>query len=471
MRRWQGLCFAIAFGAGLIGIDARATYGARVSADEPQYLITAISLFEDQDLEVSDEIRERAYVPFHEITINQQTVELNDEGQQISPHDPLLPIILAVPMGLWGWAGAKATLAIIAGLTAMVTVSTAVRRFGVSAPIAGVVVSGFFVASPLASYGAQVYPAMPAALAVVAGLYAVTGRQTRAALVAAFVAVTALPWLSVKYVPLAGTLALGLLWRHRGHAQRRVLAAILGAFGLAGVFYLVLHQRIWGGWTVYAGGDHFVGSEFEVVGTNPNYIARSNRLLGLLVDRFFGLAAWSPAYLLMPAGLVAILRRPSRRLPEMLALAMVAVAWVVATWVALTMHGFWWSGRQVVPILPIVVIGVASLVDRVRSLVVPVVVVSVWGLFNWTWMSIEASTGRRALIVDHEDTENPVFQAWKELLPDHRVDGVLDQLMTAGWGVVFAFTVMWAWRALGRAPVGSNVDQKSPSAMDGMPTF
>ena len=98
MRRWQILCFVAAIGAGLIGIDARATYGARVSADEPQYLLTALSLFEDFDLDISDEIAEDRFRDFHEIGLSQQTLDLNGQGQQISPHDPLLPLILAVPM-------------------------------------------------------------------------------------------------------------------------------------------------------------------------------------------------------------------------------------------------------------------------------------------------------------------------------------------------------------------------------------
>ena len=36
----------VTFGVSLLAIDARSTYGARVSSDEPQYLITALSLWE-----------------------------------------------------------------------------------------------------------------------------------------------------------------------------------------------------------------------------------------------------------------------------------------------------------------------------------------------------------------------------------------------------------------------------------------
>ena len=85
-------------------INARATYGAKISVDEPQYLLTALSLAEDFDLDISDELDEQRYLPFHELRLNQQTIDLNDSGQRISPHDPLsvsythltLPTILLV---------------------------------------------------------------------------------------------------------------------------------------------------------------------------------------------------------------------------------------------------------------------------------------------------------------------------------------------------------------------------------------
>ena len=86
-----------------LSIQARATYNAQVTADEPQYLLTALSLGEDFDLDISDEIEDGKFRDFHEVNLNPQTIALNDSGQKISPHDPLLPILLAVPMKLGGW--------------------------------------------------------------------------------------------------------------------------------------------------------------------------------------------------------------------------------------------------------------------------------------------------------------------------------------------------------------------------------
>ena len=124
------------FVVGVLAIDARATYGARVTADEPQYLTTALSLAEDFDLDISDELDERAFLPYHEIDLNQQTIDLDGDGQRISPHDPLLPLLLAAPMGLGGWQAAKAALAVIAAITAAGTVVLATNRFGVRPGVA-----------------------------------------------------------------------------------------------------------------------------------------------------------------------------------------------------------------------------------------------------------------------------------------------------------------------------------------------
>ena len=109
------------FVVALPAIGARASHGARVTADEPQYLTTAISIGEDFDLDISDELAERRFELYHEIDLNPQTIDLDDSGRRVSPHDPLLPALLAAPMLLGGWIAAKAALAVIAGAAAAAT--------------------------------------------------------------------------------------------------------------------------------------------------------------------------------------------------------------------------------------------------------------------------------------------------------------------------------------------------------------
>ncbi len=439
------------FAIALPAIGARATYGARVTADEPQYLTTAISIGEDFDLDISDELDERRFEPYHEIDLNPQTIELDDSGRRISPHDPLLPALLALPMRLGGWVAAKAALAVFAAATAAATLWLAVRRFGVGVGVGGLVVGAFFAAPPLVGYATQVYPEMPAALCLTLGIAAVTGPLGRTGRVLAVASIVALPWLSVKFVPVAAVIAVVLVARSWPDHKRR-LALDVALLAVAGAVYLAFHRSVYGGWTAYASGDHFIDGELLVLGRDPDYLGRSRRLIGLLVDRGFGLAAWAPAYLLAVPALAALARR---RPPGWAALlAVIAATYAMATWVALTMHGWWWPGRQVVAALPAAVVAVAMLADRWRGLRWLALGGCLIGIFNWVWLVVEASTGRRTLIVDFEQTANPVYVAWSTLLPDHRHFEGGAVALTVAWTVVVATLGAWGWLRSRPGPAG-----------------
>ncbi len=425
-----------------LGIQARATYNAQVTADEPQYLITALSLGEDFDLDISDELETEQFRDFHEVNLNPQTIALDDSGLKISPHDPLLPLLLAIPMRLGGWQLAKAALALITGITAATTLWLAVRRFNVGTTTATCVVTALFCASPLTSYGSQVYPAMPAALCVVLGVAGVTSSSSKPWSWVAVGMMVCLPWLGIKYVPLAAVLAIYLIWGKKTLRDPTLNLQLL-ALALSAVVYLIVHQRIYGSWTVYATGDHFVNSEWMVVGDSPNYLGRTRRLIGLIIDRRFGIAAWTPAYLAIPFVITRMVRRKDDHWQLMITLC--AVCWGIATWVALTMHGWWWSGRQIVPILPLIVVLLAVAVDKHRRAFQAVILTSFIGIFSWLWLVYETSTGKHTLIVDFERTTNPWYRFWRLLLPDHQIMSTTDHVLTGVWTVVLAFGCWSIW--------------------------
>jgi hypothetical protein len=439
-----------------VAVPARATFGARTTADEPQYLLSALSLWEDQSLDISDELAAERWRDFHEARLPEQTKPL-DGGRRLSPHEPLLPILLAVPVGLGGWIAAKLTLAGLAGGLAAALVWVAVRRFAVPVAVATGTVLAFSLAAPLAVYGTQVYPETPSALVLTLGLAAVTGPLDRRGRWLLAAAVVALPWLGLKYAPVAAVLAVvGLvrLWRRD---DRRPALALVGGLAVAGLGYLVAHRVLYGGWTVYAAGDHFVGGEFTVVGTEPDYLGRSQRLLGLLVDRGFGLAAWAPLWLLAVPALAALVRR---RPPGWVALvASAAAGWLVATFVALTMHGFWWPGRQLVLILPCLVVAVAWWFATLRPSRARVValggaaVATLAGVVAWAWLLLEVLQERLRVVIAFEATRNPLYRAWRLVLPDYRAATPADWLRHGAWiGAVVALAVA-GWRSVARPPV------------------
>ena len=115
-----------------LGLAVPATHGGRVTADEPQYLLSATSLVEDGDLDIADELADERWRDFHEAALPEQTKPL-EGGRRLSPHDPLLPVLLAVPVGLGGWVGAKVFMAAVAGVLAVAAVAVGLESLGLPA--------------------------------------------------------------------------------------------------------------------------------------------------------------------------------------------------------------------------------------------------------------------------------------------------------------------------------------------------
>lgn len=438
------LVFALAALAAALGAPIRSSYGARITADEPEYLLTAISLGEDRSLDISDELEGRRYREFHEVKIKPQSKVL-DGGRMVSPHDPLLPVLLVPGAAAGGWLGAKLTLSLFAGLLAALMLWTAIRRFAAPVWPSALVVGVLTMSSPFAVYGSQIYPEVPAAVAVTAAIACITGPLGKRGLAIFVVSIVGLVWLGTKFIPVAAVLTLLALWRLHRAGRRRELIAVAGMFALAGVGYLVGHLRWYGSLTVYATGQYFAETgEFSVIGVTPNFATRTSRLIGLLVDRRFGLAAWQPAWLLM----IPAVSWVSRKRPlgwEILALPL-AAGWLCATYLALTMHGWWWPGRQVVVVLPAAVLAICIWAGSARRLWLTAALGAV-GVFNLAWLFVQGRRGQLTMVVDFFDTTNPVYRAWSRLLPDYIVLSTGDWVLHAIWvAVAFALALGTGWR-------------------------
>ncbi|MDX6555834.1 MAG: hypothetical protein QOD86_2029 [Miltoncostaeaceae bacterium] len=439
--------------AAAAGIPTKGAYGGQTTADEPHYLITALSLAEDGDLDVSDELAAGRYRPFHEVDLPQQAAPRAD-GRLIEPHDPLLPALLALPMALGGWVAAKLALALMAGALAALLVWTAVRRFEVPPVPAAVTVGAFAASAPLAAYGSQVYPELPAGLCVAVAIAALTGPLRRGGLAALALAIVALPWLATKYAPVAAVLAAIGLWRlvraGRGGAALRLGAGLAAA----GIAFLAAHRALYGGWTPYASGSHFsADGELSVVGSDPDYLGRSRRLVGLLVDRDFGLAAWQPAWLLAVPALAALARR---RPPGWAVLATpLATGWLVATFAALTMQGWWFPGRQLVVVLPAAVLAVAWWAGRTAPRVALTAVAGAAGVLTWAWVAAEGAAGGLAFAVDLSRTTAPLYRLARLVLPDYLHVSTTTWVLHGIWTVAVLALAALAWRREGGAgPLG-----------------
>lgn len=450
MRRtaWLWVPAAVAFVTAVLGIGVHSTYGDNAGVDEPQYLLSALSLAEDGDLDISDELATERWRAFHTDELPVQTEPFPD-GSQISPHDPLLPVLVAVPMGLFGWVGAKVALALTAAACAALLAWTAVRRLGVPHRVASTGSAIAFASPPLGVYSQQVYPEMPAALATLVAVAAMTvPRLRRPHALWTVVAIVVLAWLGSKYVPVAAALAVVLLVQVHRRAGWRWTWSVTGILAAAGVVYLAAHQAVWGGWTVYASGDHFQQTgEFSVVGVDPSYVGRSLRTVALFVDQHSGLVPWQPAWLLLvPAVVALVVRRPAGWLTL---LSPLVAAWVTACWVALTMHGFWWPGRQVVVVLPLAALAVLWLVSRVLPRLLPVAAgLGLLGVVSLGVLLVQGWQGTVTWVVHFREASVPTYRLLGPLLPDYSGDAFMAGHVV--WLCLLTALAVVTWRHLRR---------------------
>lgn len=462
-RRWPVVVAVLCGLAGAaLGLGTRASHGARVTGDEPQYLLTAMSLVDDGDLDIADEIASGAWRDFHAVDLDPQTRPL-EGGRHVSPHDPGLAVLISPGVAAAGWVGARLTMVALAGALAGVTAHLALR-LGATAPAAAVVVGATGASAPLAVYGTQLYPEVPAAVAVTAAVAALVGPGPGGPGAAAVTttAVAVLPWLGVKYVPVAAVLAgtAAAVWWAGSRRPRVVVACVL--WGLAGASWLVAHRVIWGGWTAYASGDHFTAGELTVVGRSPDVVGRSQRLVGLLADRDFGLVGWAPVWLVLVPALgawVATRRGRLRWLPA----AVVAAGWLTATFVALTMHGWWWPGRQIVHVGGVAVAVMAWWAGRgtPRRLAVVGILGGV-GVLTWVWLAAETTFGDITLVVDFDRTSAPGWRLVRPLLVDLRHPGPGARVGAVAWAVVLGVAAVVAARRARPERVGGAPGHPGP---------
>ena len=207
----------------------RPDHGRRAAVPAP-----ALSLAEDRDLDIADELRERALARVPRGELPRQT-EPRADGSELSPHDPLLPCCWRCR-----WASAAG--------------SRPRSRSPCSPALLAALLSGW------RSAASRVRPAVAAGIVVAFGLRAAARRVRHAGVPRAArragghgrgrrahrplgrrgrmaslgLAVVALPWLAVKYAPVAAALvAVALVgwWRAATAGPAVVLAARSGRRG------------------------------------------------------------------------------------------------------------------------------------------------------------------------------------------------------------------------------------------------
>jgi hypothetical protein len=319
--------------------------------DEPHYLVQAQSLLSDGDLDLDDEFTQREYRAFFGGTLDAHASPSSPRGTLYSVHTPGLPALLLPAYALQGYRGAQLFVSLLAALTGAL-VHRLVRDATGQAGLALAAWAVLTCVPPLPLYAVSIYPEVVAAPAT--ALFLLTSRRDpgRLALAGAALAAAALPWMHPKFLPLAA-LGLGLTVARRGPRAWRAGAVLAFALSLAALF--AFFYALYGRASLAAAYGPRLASDVSLARLPWG-------LLGLLLDRQFGLFVVSPAWALALPGLALVARQRTGDALRALLLA-------GATLGVGASYGMWWGGacppgRFVVPALPAFALGLACAARR-----------------------------------------------------------------------------------------------------------
>ena len=420
------LLLAVVYSA---SIGLRATKASAVTGDEPFYLVTTQSLIEDHDFDLRQQYASESYRSWFDYAppLWTQAGPLPD-GRVLSPHDPGLAVYLVPGFALGQIEGAQVQLLLTAALTFALTFVLVARETG--APrLAWAATLAVGLSATAFVYATEVYPEVPAALCVVACLLLLRASLLDVPRVVAIaVVVTALAWLGVKYAPLGGLIGLVAFVRAGRHA--RVWLVVLGCISVG--TYVAGHLAMFGALTPYNSNLVYDGaSTAEVVERHVSIAGRAYRLVGLFVDQHFGLGRWAPILLPAVPALPLLLRRGGL---GGLALVLVATQVLIATFVAITMMGWWFPGRTLMTVVPLLAWPLTELLLRApRWARGGLGALAVYSALVTAALARAAIAHEVRLAVDPFELHAALFRLAAPLFPDYREWTPLASALHVGW--------------------------------------
>jgi len=312
------------------------------TGDEPHYLLAADSLLHGEGFALDERwsaIASSAYDPGdHLADLPRQSAPSLRAPGRFPLHDLGLSLLLALPFAIGGRGLAVACVGVAMAAAVALAHRAGGRLVEPRPALAGALVAGLCV--PALTYSGQLFPDSVMPLAVAGGVAALVGA---APLWAAALAIAALPLLHLRGWPLAIALLL-LLAKDRTWRVRALLAAPLVA-GVIGISLLDL--AVYGLAMPHAGFLLFFAARGDTslgVYATPTPFG----LLGLFVDRAFGLLPAAPIALVAFAGAGIALRRGT--------LPLIVVPYLVVASVVDWTGGLSPQARYLAPLVPFLVL-------------------------------------------------------------------------------------------------------------------
>ena len=395
-------------------VDIRATRGASITGDEPFYLLTTQSLLGDGDFDLRNQYESRSYESFfdHPDGLWQQSAPLSD-GQLLSPHNPGLSALVVPGFTLGGLLGTQIQLLTMAAATMALAFILADRLTGCRL-VSWIVTLSVGLTATAFIYSSEVYPEFPAALALALSLLVVTRQQALGVADALLltVSLTVMCWLGVKYAPLA--LVVSGYFLLRADMSGRI--ALVSAGAASAGFFAWFHLHLFGALTPYGVNAVYAQwSTADILGGHIEFSERYYRLWGLFIDRRFGIGRWAPLLLVAVPGMALLLAADSGR---RLVLLLIFAQMLIATFVALTMMGWWFPGRTLLTVLPLLVVPVVLMVSKFPLCGrITIAVLGLLTVANTYGLAAAGRAGEVTIAVDPFDMSFPLFQGLGGLFP------------------------------------------------------
>lgn len=351
----------VLFAAYAATIGLHAFGSSQFGGDEPHYLLTAESIISDHDVDLRDEYATRAYADWYPYVLQRHGRLTN--GQANEPHGVGFPLLIAPAYALGGPLAVQLLMAAIAALA--FTLGRALAQRIAPEPWATAAALGCGLSPPALAYSTTVGPELTAgALLAFATLLALRLRDLPRIrwVVGAAIALALLPWLGLSFALAGAVVALAMVYWLRRRARGFAVLVTLEVLVFSAIMFVTINDQLFGG---------FTPTQADVPGhglddlTASAVADRVPRLVGLWLDRSYGLLRWAPVLFLAFFALWLLWRSRRDRLSLLLAeqrdvevaaslCALVCAAQVfVATFVAPTMFGFWFPGRYLIAALPL----------------------------------------------------------------------------------------------------------------------
>jgi hypothetical protein len=112
------------------------------------------------------------------------------------------------------------------------------------------------------------------------------------------------------------------------------------------------------------------------------------------------------------------------------------------------MHGFWWPGRQLVVVLPLLLIAVLWWTDRVAGPLgrAAAAVLGGVGVLAMVTLLVGGLSGDLTWVTGFEDVHDPVYSWSRVLLPDYRDPGTAMWVLHGLWIAALCLLAVCGWR-------------------------